>query len=119
MLAMFALALALLGYQRFAADADEREAYVSVQTRTVAGNFNNVVCKLSLLVDQSQEERISRRKRELEAVINAVLAEAYQGARRPGLAEVRDRLHLAINNKLPRRLQVQDVLIEELLIGSS
>lgn len=114
------ISIALIAYNKFdpAKDTDE-DAYVSVQTRTVAGNSNNVICKLSLLIDQEQEKRINSRQKQLEAVVNSVLTEAYQGSERPPLAEVRQQLYVALNNKLPRKLQIRDVYIQELIIGNT
>ena len=117
--ALAVFSIALIGFQTLGKDDEDREVYITLQTRTVAGEGNNVLCKLSLLVDPAQENRIAKRQPELEAVVNAALAEAYEGSRRPALSSVRDRLLAAINEKLPGKLKVRDVFIQELLVGNS
>lgn len=117
--ALAVFSIALIGFQTLGKSDDEREVYITLQTRTVAGEGSNVLCKLSLLVDPAQENRIVKRQPELEAVVNAALAEAYEGSRRPALRQVRDRLLAAINDKLPGKLKVRDVFIQELLVGNS
>lgn len=99
-------------------EADE-DVYVSVQVKTIVADDQNAICRLSLLIDPEQEARLQKRQKELEAVVSATLAEIYQGDQRPALSEVRLRLLLAINQKLPRKLQVRDVLIQDLIIGNS
>ena len=59
-----------------------------------------------------------QRQPELEHVVNATFAELYQNDQRPPLGSVRDRLLEALNTRLPERLQVQDVLIQDLLVGT-
>lgn len=97
-------------------DAEE-EVYVSVSVRTSIGLDQQVICNLSLLVDPEQEKGIQKRQQMLQAVVGNALAEAYQRDRYPQMSAVRERLRLAINQKLPRKLQVQDVLIQQLLVG--
>lgn len=99
-------------------DEIEEEVYVSVSVRTSVGlDQQQVICKLSLLIDPEQEKGIQKRQKMLEAVVGGALAEAYQGDKYPQMAAVRQSLYLAINQKLPRKLQVQDVLIQQLLVG--
>ena len=97
----------------------DEEVYVSVKVTTSVGLDQLVVCKLSLLVDPAQEKGVQKRQKMLEAVISSSLSDSYQQEKMPKLAEVRDALYVAINRKLPRKLQVQDVLIQELLVGIS
>ena len=99
-------------------EADE-EAYVSLKVTTSIGIDQLVICKLSLLIDPVQEKGLQKRQKMLEAVVGSSLSDAYQQDKSPRLAEVRDALYVAINRKLPRKLQVQDVLIQELLVGVS
>ena len=101
-----------------ASEVDE-EVYVSVKVTTTIGLDQLVVCKLSLLVDPEQEKGLQKRQKMLEAVVSSALSDSYQQEKAPRLAEVRDALYVAINRKLPRKLQVQDVLIQELLVGIS
>lgn len=96
----------------------EEEVYVSVSVKTAVGlNQQMVICKLSLLIDQGQEKGIQKRQQLLQAVVGDALATAYGKDKRPGMADVRESLYLAINQKLPRKLQVQDVLIQQLVVG--
>ena len=97
-------------------EADE-EVYVSVKVTTTIGLDQLVVCKLSLLVDPVQEKVLKKRQKMLEAVVSSSLSDSYQQDKAPRLADVRDALYVAINRKLPRKLQIQDVLIQELLVG--
>lgn len=114
------LSVALVTYNSLSADTDEeREVYVTVQTRTMAGNNYNVLCKLSLAVSPDQEQGVQKRRALLESVVSSVLSEAYMGEQRPPLGEIRTQLLEAINKKLPKKLQVHDVLLQELLIGNS
>ena len=101
-----------------ASEVDE-EVYVSVKVKTTIGLDQQVICKLSLLVDPEQEKGLQKRQKMLEAVVSSSLSDSYQQEKAPRLAEVRDALYVAINRKLPRKLQVQDVLIQELLVGIS
>ena len=99
-------------------DEIEEEVYVSVSVRTSVGlDQQQVICKLSLLIDPEQEKGIQKRQKMLEAAVGGALAEAYQGDKYPQMAAVRQSLYLAINQKLPRKLQIQDVLIQQLLVG--
>lgn len=115
------LSVSLIVYNSFSVDETEQEpdVYVSVQTRTLAGDRNNVLCKLSLQVAPEQEKGIQERRALLESVVNSVLSEAYMGQRRPSPAEVRAQLLTTLNQKLPKKLQLRDVLLQELVIGSS
>jgi len=112
------LSLAAIFFYVQEQDEIEEEVYVSVSVRTSVGlDQQQVICKLSLLIDPEQEKGIQKRQKMLEAVVGGVLAEAYQGDKYPQMAAVRQSLYLAINQKLPRKLQVQDVLIQQLLVG--
>lgn len=95
----------------------EEEAYISVNVRTSVGIDQMIICKLSLLIDPEQEKGLTKRQKMLEAVVSNALATTYQQESPPKLAELRDSLLIAINRKLPRKLRVQDVLIQELLVG--
>jgi hypothetical protein len=97
----------------------EDNVYILVQARTLGGDDQNVLCKVILLVDPEQENGLQSRKEMLETIVNETLTELYRDEPRPGMSEVRDALHLAINRKLPRNLQVREVLIQELLVGIS
>ena len=121
LLAAFAVvcAAAIYFYMDSQASEADEEAYVSVKVTTTIGFDQLVVCKLSLLVDPEQEKGLQKRQKMLEAVVSSSLADAYQQEKQPKLADVRDALYVAINRKLPRKLQVQDVLIQELLVGIS
>ena len=88
-----------------------------VKVTTTIGLDQLVVCKLSLLVDPEQEKGLQKRQKMLEAVVSSSLSDSYQQDKAPRLADVRDALYVAINRKLPRKLQIQDVLIQELLVG--
>lgn len=101
-----------------ASEVDE-EVYVSVKVTTTVGIDQQVICKLSLLVDPEQEKGLQKRQKMLEAVVSSSLSDSYQLDKMPKLSDVRDALYVAINRKLPRKLQVQDVLIQELLVGIS
>ena len=96
----------------------EEDVFVDVAVRTVAGDEQAIICKLSILIDPEQEQGIKSRQKQLESIVSAALAEIYQGAQPPEMSAVRQRLHFAINQKMPRKLQVRDVLIQELLVGS-
>ena len=123
----FWMVLALLGlvsigvvtYNLMETDDADRDVFVSVQTRTVVGNSNNVSCKLSLLIDPEQQKGIEQRRAILESVVNSVLADAYTGDRRPPLNEIKEQLMTELNKKLPRKLQIREVLLQELVIGNS
>lgn len=110
-------AAAIYFYMDSQASEVDQEVYVSVKVTTTIGLDQLVVCKLSLLVDPEQEKGLQKRQKMLEAVVSSSLSDSYQQEKPPKLAEVRDALYVAINRKLPRKLQVQDVLIQELLIG--
>ena len=94
------------------------EAYVPLQVKTTVGAGRMAIGKLSLLIAPDQEEGIRDRRQLLEAVIGQSLADSYQDRLRPKLSEVRENLHAAINGRLPSKLKVRDVLIQELLLGS-
>lgn len=114
------LSIALVAYNKYGSAVENHEdAYINIELRTVVGDSNRVICKLSLLIDPEQETPIKNRQKELEAVVSSVLAEAYQGAQRPPLTAVRELLHNALNQQLPRKLEIRDVLIQELLVGNS
>jgi hypothetical protein len=119
LLAAFAVigATAIYFYLDEQASEIEEEAYVSVSVRTSVGIDQLVICKLSLLIDPEQEKGLTKRQKMLEAVVSNSLATSYQQESLPKMAEVRDSLLIAINRKLPRKLKVQDVLIQELLVG--
>jgi hypothetical protein len=121
LLGAFALicAAAIYFYMDSQASEVDEEVYVSVKVTTTIGFDQLVVCKLSLLVDPEQEKGLQKRQKMLEAVVSSSLSDSYQQEKTPKLAEVRDALYVAINRKLPRKLQVQDVLIQELLVGIS
>ena len=95
----------------------ERDAYVSVQVRTLVGAEKRVVCKLSLVVDPKQEMGVLGHQKLLEAVVSQSLLEAYQHEERPDLSDVRENLYLKINQKLPPQLQIREVLVQELTVG--
>jgi hypothetical protein len=95
----------------------EEDAYVSVQVKTLLGTEKVIVCRVSLLIDPEQERGIQDRQQLLQAVTSEALVDLYQRAMRPDMSEVRQGLHLAINQKLPRKLQIRDVLIQELSVG--
>lgn len=99
-------------------EADE-DAYFSVQVETTVGDEQNAICKFQLLIDPEQKERLQKRQKELEVVASAMLTEMYQGEQRPTLAAVRRQLYVAINQKLPRKLQIRDLLIQDCLVGNS
>lgn len=103
----------------FPDDEEEKDVYVSVKTRLLAGDNNNVFCTLSLLVDPEQEKGLQQRQALLTSVVNSVLSEVYTGSQRPPPAEVRTQILTALNKKLPRKLQVRDVFLQELVIGNS
>ena len=114
------LGISLVAYGKYSVDSDDDEdAYFTVQTATIAGDAVNVRCKLSLLIDQEQESRLKKRQQELDAVVRSVLSDVYQGSARPSIAEVRAQMLLTLNKKLPRKLQIRDVYIQELLVGNS
>ena len=114
------LGISLVAYGKYSVDSDDDEdAYFTVQTATIAGDAVNVRCKLSLLIDQEQESRLKKRHQELDAVVRYVLSDVYQGSARPSIAEVRAQMLLTLNKKLPRKLQIRDVYIQELLVGNS
>ena len=114
------LSISLVAYGKFSVGSDEDEdAYVTVQTVTVVGDAVNVQCKLSLLIEQEQESRLKKRQQELDAVVRSVLSDAYQGSARPTISDVREQMLLALNKKLPRKLQIRDVYVQELIVGNS
>lgn len=114
------ISIALVVYQKYAdAFTTPEEVYLKLELRTMVGDNDVVVCKLSLLVDPEQEKPIKNRQKELEAVVSAVLTEAYQGTQRPPLSAVREQLHDELNRRLPRKLEIRDVLIQELVVGNS
>ncbi|WP_434516139.1 hypothetical protein AB6Q56_05735 [Dechloromonas sp. ARDL1] len=113
------IAISAVTFNILSNDDEDQDTYVNVQTRTVAGDNNNVICKVSLLVDPEQEKGLLQRQPLLVAVVNSVLSEAYAGSRRPPPNEIRMQLLAALNNKLPRQLQIRDVLLQELIIGNS
>ena len=110
-------ALSIFFYAKNQQAEAEEDVYISVSVKTVIGTDQLVICKLNLLIDPEQEKGLQKRQKMLEAVIGNALSDTYQENRRPQLASVRENLFLAINQKLPRKLQVQDVLIQELLVG--
>lgn len=113
------ISVAFITFNILADDDEDKDVYITVQTRTVAGDNNNVICKLSLLIDPEQEKGLQQRQPLLVSVVNSVLSEAYTGSQRPPPAEIRAQLLVEINKKLPRKLQVRDVLLQELIIGNS
>lgn len=114
------ISIALVAYHKYDDTSEKQEdVYLNLELRTIVGDSNSVVCKLSLLIDPDQEKPIGNRQKELEAVVSSVLSEAYQGAQRPLLSAVREQLHKALNQRLPRKLEIRDVLIQELVVGSS
>jgi hypothetical protein len=114
------LGISLVTYGKYSVDRDEDEdAYFNVQTATIAGDAVNVRCKLSLLIDQDQEPGLKKHQQELDAVVRSVLSDAYQGSVRPSISDVRAQMLVALNKKLPRKLQIREVYVQELLVGNS
>lgn len=116
LVAMFSAA-SIFFYTKSLHAETEEEVYVSVSVRTSISTDQTVICKLSLLVDPEQEKALQNRQKMLEAVVGDSLAASYQQDKYPKMADVKESLFVAINRKLPRKLQVQDVLIQELLVG--
>jgi hypothetical protein len=115
-----ALAVSVIFYytrDRGTDDEQEQDVYVSVKVTPVFGTGELIICQLSLLIDSEQEKGIQSRQSLLEAVVSQSLLDSYQRTQRPDLHEVRQNLYLAINQKLPRKLQIRDVLIQELKVG--
>lgn len=94
-----------------------KEAYVSLAVKTTAGQDQVIICKLLLVVDAKEALALQSRSKMLEAVVARSLAEQYGGQTRPPLAQVRQRLWREINRKLPEELRVQDLLIQDFVIG--
>ena len=119
LLASFAIvcAAAIYFYKDSLASEDDEAVYVSVNVTTTIGLDQLVVCKLSLLADPAQEKGLQKRQKMLEAIVSSSLSDFYQQEKTPKMADVRDALYVAINRKLPRKLQIQDVLIQQLLVG--
>lgn len=119
LIAMSSLAI-IYGYVHAEQDnLVEVDTYLSVPVKTTVGDNHFLVGKISLLIDPEQENELEYRKNQLSAVIAASLAESYQGPQRPPLADVRSALQTAINAYLPRKLHIRDVLIEDLIVGTS
>lgn len=93
------------------------DSYVALQVQTLVGTEKMVVCKLSLQLDSGQERALRERQKQLDSVVSEFLAEAYRLPQRPELGEVRQGLLTAINQQLPAKLQVRDVLIQDLTVG--
>lgn len=111
-------AIGLLGYQYYGGQPEATEAYLPISTRTAAGSHRMITSRLSLVIAPTQEKALRQRQAELEHVVNASFAELYQHGQRPALRTVRDTLLQALNQRLPERLQIQDVLIQDLLVGT-
>lgn len=104
-------------YTRTSGTQEKEQRYVSIQVKPDHQNNQLITCKLSLLVGAKQEEGVKRRQKSLETLVSASLLKIYQSEKRPDLSTVRQSLLSEINNSLPRKLQIEDVLIQELLAG--
>lgn len=98
------------------ADADE-DAYIPIQIKTLLASNKMVSCKLDLQIDPEQEKGLQPHRKVMETVISQQLTDLYTREQRPEMSEVRQSLYFAVNQKLPRKLQVRDVLIQELTVG--
>lgn len=115
-LTLIAAAIAFY-YTRTSGTQEKELRYVSIQVKPDHRNNQLVTCKLSLLVGPEQEEGIKHRQKSLETLVSVALLKIYQHEKRPDLAAVRQSLLSEINRSLPRKLQIEDVLIQELLAG--
>lgn len=115
-LALISAAIAFY-YTRTSGTQEKEPRYVSIQVKPDHQNNRLVTCKLSLLVGVEQEEGIKRRQKSLETLVSAALFKIYQHEKRPELSTIRQSLLSEINSSLPRKLQIEDVLIQELLSG--
>lgn len=101
-------------------DESDEDIYVAIQINAKAGDDQNIICNLSLLIDPEQEKRIKARQSQLQAIASQSLVASYnENSRRPSLSSVRTQLYRDINSQLPRKLQIRDVLIQDLLFGIS
>lgn len=94
------------------------EASVPVEVNTVAGNYRNVQCKLNLVIDSRLAPALQERQGMLRAIVGEVLAEVYGPEEaRPDPKQLPEKMRTAINEKLPAKLQVREVLIDRILYG--
>jgi hypothetical protein len=115
------LALACVGLVYFYARQTEqprpKEIFVAMPVKAMVGESRFVQGKISLVISSAQEKGLSQHQKHIETLVSATLVEMFSGAARPNLAAIRARLLAAINNYLPKRLRVREVLIEDMLIG--
>jgi len=119
---LFLLACSLIYYYQRSTDSQAESAaiaYLALPIKTTVGNNQYVSGQLSLQISPKQEQPLEERKMMLQTIINATLAEAYDTPERPTLSSVRLALKEAINNYLPLKLRIRDVLIESLVVGLS
>lgn len=115
-LALISAAVAFY-YTRDTSPKEKESVYVSLQVKPQNDSGQLFVCKLSLVVGREQEGDIRNHQKMLETVVSATLVKIYQQERRPKLSDVRQGLLAAINRSLPKKLQVEDLLVQELLAG--
>lgn len=115
-LALISAAIAFY-YTRTSGTQEKEQRYVSIQVKPDHRNNQLVTCKLSLLVGAEQEEGIKHRQKSLETLVSVALLKIYQLEKRPDLSTIRQSLLAEINSSLPRKLHIEDVLIQELLAG--
>ena len=119
-LALFGLASA--GYAAYwqystTAAAYGDSAYMTVEIRTIVGDHRFIRGSLALQCDEDQLSKLEERKPLIHAVIGEALANAYGAEAHPALTKVRGSLLDSINNRLPRRLKIEDVLIQNYIVG--
>lgn len=116
-----ALSVGIIVFNSAGKSLDEPlEANVPVEVNTIAGNYRNVQCKLNLVIDSRLAPALQAHQPMLRVIVGEVLADVYGPEQsRPDPRQLPEKMRTAINDKLPAKLQVREVLIERILYGLS
>lgn len=113
---VFAIAVAWL--DRAKSPSVELPAYVALELKTTVSDGNFLISSLQLATPKERGEELATWLPQLRVTAAAVLSNLYADGR-PALEVTRKQLLRAFNKALPDDLEVQEVLIEKLLVGTS
>jgi len=119
LLATLLLAASSILLLRKPAKEKGQEMYLPVVVEATTITGRQMAGKLFLLIDTRQENELRRWQPKLQHVTAAVLADLFSAPQQPDLRSVQEGLLAAVNDTLPQRLQIRDLLIQEFVRGWS
>src|SRR5574343_1420283 len=96
------LSTGVIYLQRGQAADEPEDVYIPVPVKMSVGEGQILTGKIALVTSVEHEEALRKREPRLRSVIMASLAESFEGASRPKLADVSRSLLEAVNAALPR-----------------